>query len=393
MIPYAKHEISQEDFLSINEVLNSNSLTNGSFVELFESEINKLTGSKYTSVCSSGTSALHLAVMALGIKKGDVVIVPSMTFVATANAVLYAGADVIFADIDETTGLMTAETIEKAIHLFSKSYDVKKIKAIINVHYAGQCENLRNIYDVARKYNLKIIEDAAHAIGTKYIDESGELFKVGANAFSDITTFSFHPTKTITTGEGGAVTTNNPDYATIIKLLRSHGSEKNPDKFCMSNFSYPGYYENQYLGYNYRLCDINCALGCSQIKKIDQFISKRKKLTDMYDEIFKGNEYITPLKKSEFSDAARHLYVIFIDFSKIKRNEFMKTLMQRGAGTQVHYFPVHMHPLYKQKYGEVILKNTENFFSRCLSIPLFTTLSEKEIYAVKDAIISTILED
>lgn len=390
MIPYAKHELSQVDFLAVNEALSSGFLTNGGFVELFESEIKELTNSKYAYVCANGTAALHIAVMALGIKKGDIVVAPSMTFVATANAVLYAGADVIFADIDETTGLITAETIENAISTFAKSNDIKNIKAIINVHYAGQCEDLKAIHDVARKYNLLIIEDAAHAIGTTYIDRNGKKYKVGSNAFSDITTFSFHPTKTITSGEGGALTTNNTEYGNIIKLLRSHGSEKDSKKFQTPNFSYPGYYENQHLGYNYRLSDINCALGYAQIKKINDFIEKRKILTSKYNDILLENRYIIPLRNSEFSDAARHLYVIFIDFSKIKRSEFMKSLAKNGVGTQVHYYPVHMHPFYRSKYGAICLKNTESFFNKCLSIPLFTTLNEKETLTVIDTITNTI---
>lgn len=392
MIPYAKHELSQEDFLAVHEALNSGCLTNGSFVELFENEIKELTNSRYAYVCSNGTSALHLAVMALDIKKGDVVIVPSMTFVATANAVLYAGADVIFADIDETTGLMTAQTIEKAIEIFAKSNSINNIKAIINVHYAGQCEDLKAIYDVACKYNLRIIEDAAHAIGSVYIDKNGEKYKVGSNAFSDITTFSFHPAKTITSGEGGALTTNNAKYADIIKLLRSHGAEKIFENLQAPNFAYPGYYENQYLGYNYRLNDINCALGFSQIKRIKNFIKKRKDLSTKYDNIISGNKYITSLRNSKFSDTARHLYVIFIDFSKINRSDFMKSLAQNGVGTQVHYYPVHMHPLYKKKYGTIVLKNTENFFKRCLTIPLFTTLNEKEVPTIIDMITNTIFD-
>ncbi|GHT90893.1 UDP-4-amino-4,6-dideoxy-N-acetyl-beta-L-altrosamine transaminase [Alphaproteobacteria bacterium] len=384
-IPYAKHELSNNDFLLVKEALDSDMLTNGKFVGLFEGELSKITNSKYVCACSNGTTALHLAVWALGIAPGDFVVIPSLTFSATANTVIHVGGDIIFADVDVETGLMTAATIEEAILNFAKTNDVQKIKAIVNVHYAGQCENLKDIWELAQKYNLKIIEDAAHAIGSFYLDGKNE-YAVGSNAFSDITTFSFHPTKTITTGEGGAVTTNNSEYAKKIKLLGSHAMERTD--FENPELSYPGYYEIQQLGHNFRISDINCALGIGQLKKLDKFIEKRRSIVKLYDSLFAESRTITPLKNSIHSKAARHLYVVFMDFSGIGRNNFMNKMKEEGVGTQVYYCPIHMHPFYYHKYGKISLKNTEAFFSRCLSIPLFTQLTEKEVMFVTRALMA-----
>lgn len=374
MIPYGRHSVDQNDIDAVVQVLQGGWLTCGPIVEKFEQKLEKTVNAKYAVACSNGTTALHLAMLVLGIKVGDVVLVPAITFLASANAARYVGAGVAFIDVDPSTGLITAQTLEAAI----LKYKDKPLKAVVNVHLAGQCENLEAIHTVAKKHNLLIIEDAAHAIGTIYIDENGEQNPIGSNPFSDIATFSFHPVKTIAMGEGGAVTTNDSDIAKKLRLLRSHGMIRDSSEWEEVE-SGPWYYEMQELGFNYRISDINCALGLSQLEKLKKFKAERSKIVGLYDNAFSDVPHVKPLKKLKFSDTAWHLYVVLIDYDKLgkSRTQVMTELRESGIGTQVHYIPLHKQPYYRKLCEEMTLPGADDYYSKCLSLPLYLGLKEE----------------
>ncbi len=384
MINYGKHCIEQDDIDAVIQVLKSDWLTCGPVVEAFENELCKTVHAQHAVSCSNGTTALHLALLALGLGVGDTVLIPAITFLASANAVRYVGADVVFVDVDPQTGLMTVETLEAAI-LQNKQ---KSLRAVVNVHLAGQCEDLEAIFQVARKYNLLIIEDAAHALGTVYIDKKGKQYPIGSNGFSDLTTFSFHPVKTIALGEGGAITTNDPKIAKRMSLLRSHGMVKEASEWFNHESTGPWYYEMQELGYNYRVSDINCALGLSQLKKLAQFKNKRTEIVHFYDNAFSNIQHVKPLKKPTHSDSAWHLYIVHIDYKKIKktRAEVMNQLKEKKIQTQVHYIPVYRQPYYKKLYGNIRLSCAEQYYESCLSLPLYVSLEDKQLDAIVDAL-------
>jgi UDP-4-amino-4,6-dideoxy-N-acetyl-beta-L-altrosamine transaminase len=381
-LPYGHQSIDQEDIQAVVSTLQSDWLTQGPAIEEFEKHLCQYTKAKHAISCSNGTTALHLALAAIGITSDHAVIVPSITFVATANAVEYVGGTVLFADVDPNTGLMTAETLVQTIQKYKDDY---KIKALIHVHLAGQCENLSEIYKTAKNFDLFVIEDAAHAIGTNYIKDK-DFSPIGSCQYSDLTTFSFHPVKTITTGEGGAVLTNDASVAERIYNLRSHGLIKNSKHWLQNELAFddhqnpnPWYYEMHEVGFNYRLTDISCALGLQQLKKLNQFKKTRTELVATYDSSFQSAT-IQPMKKNAWSDTSWHLYVVHIDFTKIKKSRavVMNSLKNKNIGTQVHYIPVHLQPYYKKKYGQQILPGAEKYYSSCLSIPLYVGLQNEE---------------
>ena len=376
MILYGKHKIEQDDIDAVANVLRSNWLTCGPIVNEFEEFLGKTVDSKHAITCSNGTTAIHLALLALKIKKGDFVLVPAISFLSTANAVRYVGADVIFVDVDPSTGLVTKDTLEDAI----KKNKHKNIKAFINVHLMGQCENLEKLYQLARNQDLFVIEDAAHAIGSSYLNTYDQLQKIGSNTYSDITAFSFHPVKTIAMGEGGAVTTNDDRIADKVKFYRNHGMVKEKVKWQTTETVGPWYYEMNEVGYNYRISDINCALGLSQLKKIESFKKERGDIVRRYDELFHNFPIVTPAKKSACSDTCFHLYVVHIDFESLKmsRAELMEALRAKGIGTQVHYIPLYKQPYYKKLYGDISLQGSEKYYKGCLTLPLFVGLTRDE---------------
>lgn len=386
MIPYGRHNITQEDIRSVIEVLMGDWLTGGSAVSAFETALKDCTQARQVIACSNGTTALHLAMIALDIRPGDVALVPAITFLASANAARYMGADVVFVDVDPLTGLMTAETLTQAI----KNHKHMNLKVIVNVHLAGQCENLEEIASIARLYNLKIIEDAAHAIGTVYTTACGQRTPIGSNAFSDITTFSFHPLKTIAMGEGGAVTTNNDRHAQKIKLARSHGMVRDASIWKNAVNTGPWYYEMHSLGYNYRVSDINCALGLSQIKKLQSFKQERQSLSNLYTKLLKKCTAITPIQRHAWSETAWHLYPILVDFDVIgmSRVNLMDKLKAHGVETQVHYIPLTNQPYYQELYGKINLPGAESYYAKCLSLPLYSGLSEIDVKKITELLIS-----
>lgn len=378
MIPYGRHKIDEQDIQAVVSVLKGDWLTNGPMTSKFEKLLAEITQSKYAVACTNGTAALHLAMRSFDIKQGDKVIVPAISFLATANAARFVGADVIFADVDPNTGLMSPETLETTLHKHKNDH----IKAIVNVHLNGQCENLEVLHGIAKKHGLYLIDDAAHALGTCYVDKLGNLSPIGSNQYSDITIFSFHPVKTIAAGEGGALTINSAKLAEKLLLLRNHGMTK--DQAIISDE--PWHYDMHEIGYNYRMSDIHASLALSQLKKIQHFVDVRRKLSNRYDNAFKSLKHIRPLSRKIFSQTAWHLYVLLINFEALgkSRGKMMNELAQHGISTQVHYRPISQQPYYENLYGVNALAGAQAYYDRCLSIPLYVGLTNAEQETIID---------
>lgn len=370
MIPYSKQYIDKKDIKAVNKILESKFITQGPEVERFEKKICDLVGAKYSIAVSSCSAGLHLSALACGIKKNKKILTTPNTFCSTANAALHCGAEVIFSDIDINTGNIN---IDNVINILKK----KKIDAFIPVHFGGLAVNLNLIKALSKKKNFYIIEDAAHALGSEYLDGS----KVGSCRYSDMTVFSFHPVKSITTGEGGVITTNSKKLYERIKILRSHGIEKDK-KLLSKGKDLPWYYEVKDLGFHYRTNDILCSLGISQLKKLNKFISYRKKVAKYYDIAFSKFKNCIPLQLNMRNKSANHLYVLKINFKKIKisRKQVMNKLKSKGIITQVHYIPVNMHPFYlkNRPSKKINLKMSKKYYSECLSIPIYYKLSKNQ---------------
>ena len=326
-----------------------------------------------------------MAAVVLDLEPGDLVIVPTITFMASANAARMVGAEVLFADIDPETGLMGPRELEAALTNVSPD----RVKAVIPVHLAGQTADMEGIAEVCRARGIRIVEDACHAIATTAMDASSRPWPVGSCRSSDMTVFSFHPVKTITTGEGGAITTNDSVLADRLRLVRSHNIVRDPDAFENRDMSTdadggvsPWYHEMPDVGFNYRCSDIHCALGLSQLGKLDQFAARRRALAARYDEALVGlAPIVRPLARVPGCDPVLHLYVVLIDFPTLgmDRSALMRALKTRGVGTQVHYIPVHRQPYYRKRYGDLSLPGAESYYARCLSLPLFPDMQEDEV--------------
>ena len=376
MIPYGKHHVDEEDIKSVIKVLKSDNLTQGPLIDAFEKEISKYVGAKYSVALTSCTAGLHLAAIVSKINKGKVLLTSPITFVATANSSLYCNGETIFADIDSSTINISIDSIKKII-------SQKKIHAIAPVHFGGLPCNMKKIKEIADEVGAIIYEDAAHAFGASFPDGS----KVGSCKYSDMTIFSFHPVKSIATGEGGVVTTNDKYLYERLLRLRNHGIEKNQDNFQSKNNSItnginnPWYYEMQELGYHYRITDIQCALGLSQLKKIDKFIMKRRELAKKYDLAFENLKNCEPIQKNMRDFSSNHLYILRINFKKLSktRTSLMEELKNVGIMTQVHYIPVISHPYFQKKnYKDSNFPNCYNYYNSALSIPLFYNLTDKQ---------------
>jgi UDP-4-amino-4,6-dideoxy-N-acetyl-beta-L-altrosamine transaminase len=372
LISYGHQYIDEDDIEAVVEVLRSDFLTQGPKVREFEEVLAKYCGAKYVVVFSSGTAALHGAYFAAGIGDGDEVITSPITFLATANAALFLGARPVFVDIEGDSGNIDAELVEPAI--------TSKTKAIVPVHFAGHPANLKKIAGIARKYNLILIEDACHALGARYLDTT-----IGDCRYSDMAAFSFHPVKSITTGEGGAVLTNDKEYHERLVMFRHHGITKDKSAFVNKDEGVgQWYYEMQHLGYNYRLTDIQCALGISQLKKLDRFIHKRRHIVNAYNRAFKGNPFFDlPVEKSGV-ESAWHLYAIRLkDAYKRVKSKIFKELHLRQLGVQVHYIPVHLQPYYQQLgYSRDLCPKAKDFYERQISIPIHQAMSDEDVECV-----------
>ena len=365
MIPYGKQTIEQDDIQAVVDVLQSDFLTTGPKIAEFEQTVADYVGAKYAVAISNGTSALHAACFAAGIGPGDEVITTPLTFAASANCVLYCGGTPVFADVDPKTYNIDPEDIRRKI--------TDRTKAIIAVHLAGQPCDMDAIHSIAREHGLIVIEDGAHALGSVYKGK-----KVGS--MSDMTTFSFHPVKPITTGEGGMIVTDNEDFYKKMILFRSHGITR--DDSMMTRNDGPWFYQQFDLGYNYRITDIQCALGCSQMKKLDRFLARRKEIVARYNEAFADcDNIITPYQLSD-TESGWHLYIVQV--KNCDRRQVFEAMREKGIGVNEHYIPVYMHPYYQEHgYENVHCANAEEIYSHIISLPLYPGLtSEQQDYVI-----------
>ena len=369
MIPYGKQDINQSDIDAVINVLESNFLTQGPQVPLFEKTVADYCNTEYGVAINSATSALHIACLALGLKEGDWLWTSPNSFVASANCGLYCGAKVDFVDIDLETYNLSTEELEKKLIQAKKENRLPKI--VIPVHFAGQSCNMKKIHSLGQEYGFKIIEDASHAIGGKYLDQP-----IGGCQYSDITIFSFHPVKIITTAEGGLATTNDKELSERMQLFRSHGVTRNPE--LMSKLSEGDWYYQQVdLGFNYRMTELQAALGVSQMKRLDEFVTKRHKLQERYDLLLEDLPITKPYQDKD-SYSALHLYPIQIDLDSNdkSREKIFDELRQGGIGVNVHYIPIHIQPYY-QRLGFQVgnFPNSESYYNRVISIPLFHAMT------------------
>jgi perosamine synthetase len=367
-LPYGRHDIDEEDIKAVRNVLLSDWLTTGPKVEEFEQELAKISHTKFAGVVNSGTAALHAAMAAVDIKPGDEVIVPPMTFAATANAVVYQGGVPVFADVDPDTLLMDPEKLEEKI--------TSKTRAVISVDYAGQMCDYDALRKITKKHGLYLVADACHSIGGGYKGSP-------SGSCADLTVFSFHPVKHITTGEGGAVVTNDKKFIEKVKSFRNHGINADLHERQKAE---TWYYEIEMPGFNYRLTDFQCALGISQLKKLESRIHKRNMIANQYDRFFEGMDGIAPLKKQEFIAHAYHLYVVKLDINRLKRNrlEIFSFLRNEGIGVNVHYIPVHYHPFYQRTFNTYkgLCPIAEDAYERILTLPLFPAMTEDDVKRV-----------
>lgn len=375
-IPYGKQWLDAKDIKAVVGVLKSDFITQGPTIDQFEKSLAKYVGSKYAVAFANGTAALHGACKAAGIENGDEVIVPTLSFVASANCVLYSHAKPILVDIDETTLTIDIDKIAGKIN--------KKTKAIIAVDFAGHPANWDKLISLARKNQLILISDAAHALGSKYKAK-------GIGSIADMTVFSFHPVKTITTGEGGAVTTNNKKFFDKLLAFRSHGMVKSKE-LARKNGAW--FYDIQSLGYNYRMTDMSAALGLSQLAKIDSFIKKRRAIWNRYNAAFAKVEGLILPKEKEGVFSAWHLYTLRFKKGYIKndRKTIFNKLREMGIGVQVHFIPIHLHSLYKNKFGykKGDFPIAEKYYEEEISLPLFPKLTDREQKVVINSVLKAI---
>ncbi|MEX2643866.1 MAG: UDP-4-amino-4,6-dideoxy-N-acetyl-beta-L-altrosamine transaminase [Acetobacterales bacterium] len=395
-VPYGFHEIDEDDIAAVVAVLRSPRLTAGPMVPRFEAALAEVTGAEHVIAVANGTAALHLTALGLGLGPGDAVVVPALTFVATANGPAMTGAEVRFADVDPRTGLMTPETLEEALARTGPGAP----RAVYVTQLNGAVADMDGIAEVAAAHDLPVIEDACHALGTRWRDGGGAWHLVGDCARSSMSVFSFHPVKTIATGEGGAVTTNDPMLAHRLRLLGAHGLERDPGKFANRPLAFDGngeplpwYYEQQVIGHNYRISDMQCALGLSQLGKLPRFAAERRRLTALYTELLAPlAPAVTPVLPAGGPEATQdpcpHIYPVRIDFAAIgtTRQAAMRFLAERGVGTQVHYVPVHRQAYWQDRYGPTHLPGADRYFKEILTLPLHTALGEERLRGVVDAL-------
>ena len=372
MIPYGRQDITEEDIQSVIDVLKSDFLTQGPQIELFEQKFAQYCGSQYAVAVASCTAALHLACMALELKEGDIFWTTPNTFVASANCGLYCGASVDFVDIDPDTWNMSITKLEEKLVQAEKEGKLPKL--VIPVHFSGRSCDMKAIKKLAVHYNFKIIEDAAHCIGASYDNK-----KVGSCDYSDIAVFSTHPVKIITTGEGGNITTNNADIYEQLLKLRTHGITKSPEQMIREPIG-PWYFEQQHLGYHYRMTDMQAALGISQMDRLDTYVAQRIQIAKRYSEKLSHLPLQLPAAEG-FDDSSWHLYVVRLNLSEINvtHPQVFNSMREKGIGVNLHYIPVHTHPYFEQLgFGFGDFPEAEQYYSEALTLPLYPKLTEDE---------------
>lgn len=378
LLPYGQHSISQEDIRAVTRVLRADRITQGPKVQEFEEKVASYCGARYAVATSSGTAALHLACLAAGIHRGDEVITSPLSFAASANCVVYCGGRPVFADIEESTGLLDVKEVERKV--------TPRTKAIIPVHYGGLPYPVKQLAAIARKHQLLIIEDAAQSFGAAYRAGSGSgagrrWMKVGACGHSDMTILSFHPVKSITTGEGGIILTNQPDFAEHLRRLRSHGiaRERQPG---MGSW----HYEMLDLGFNYRITDIQCALGLSQVRRLDRFIERRREIATRYYRALHGLRDWMTLPFSPPTQSIKHAWHLFpvrlnLEKLRVGRARIFDAFVAENIGVNVHHIPIHLHPYYRRTFGyrEGNYPAAERFYQRALTLPLFPRMRQTDV--------------
>ncbi len=384
-LPYGRQNIDDDDIEAVIKVLKSDWLTQGPTIELFEDRLKNQLNAEFVVACANGTAALHLTMMALGLSKNDIVLTTPITFIASANCARFVGASVKFVDVDYDTALISYEKLDEAIFADKN----KKIKAIVPVHFTGLPVDLPKIYQLCQNNEIAVVDDCCHALGA-WFEHDGNKYMVGGNKYSSMSAFSFHPVKHIATGEGGAVSTNNEELADKLRRFRNHGI--NREVFVNTEMAYsqmgeanPWYHEMQELCPNYRMNDIQAALGISQHKKLDHSLKRRNEIARYYSEkiaeMFDPDE-VRPLKQKDGVYNAYHLHVLQINFNKfnISRAELMNKLREKNIGTQVHYIPVHLQPYYRHllnsKPGD--FPNAERYYEQALSIPMYPQLANSD---------------
>lgn len=377
LLPYGRQTIEDDDIAAVVEALKADFLTTGPTVEAFETAFAETVGARHAVACSNGTAALHLAMLALDVQPGEAVIAPSITFLATANCARYVGAEVVFADVDADSGLMTPQTLADALTRVGD----RKLRAVLPVHLRGDVADLPGLAALAGDAGAVLVEDAPHALGsTMTFGNVAE--RVGDAHHSAMATFSFHPVKTIATGEGGMVTTNDPALAERLRVMRSHGMVR-PEG------ADPWWYEMPEPGFNYRLPDILCALGLSQLKKLPRFAARRRALAKAYETALAPLAPVVKIAaRPTWSDPVLHLMCVLIDFEAagLTRRWVVERLRDHGVGTQVHYIPVHRQPYYAERYGALELPGAEGWYDRCLSLPLYPGMADEDVGRVVGAL-------
>jgi UDP-4-amino-4,6-dideoxy-N-acetyl-beta-L-altrosamine transaminase len=378
MIPYGKQNINQADIDAVIEVLKSDFLTQGPKVPAFEQKVLSHCGAKYATATNSATSALHLACVALGVGKGDLVWTSPISFVASSNCALYCGAEVDFVDIDSKTYNMSINALEEKLERAKKANKLPKV--VIPVHLAGQSCDMEKILELSHNYGFRIIEDASHAIGGKYKGEP-----IGNCKYSDITVFSFHPVKIITTGEGGISVTNDEKLNGTMKRLSSHGITRDPGEM-----THPPdglwYYQQIDLGFNYRITDLQAALGISQLKRLNQFVEERHAIAKNYDELFRDLPVLTPFQRSD-NYSSYHLYIVRIKLNewKITHNQIFERLRTAGILVNLHYIPIYRHPYYEQMgFSRQDFPESEAYYSEAISLPMYPGLTYEQQVEIVD---------
>ncbi len=382
MIPYGRQSINDADLAAVTDALRSDYLTTGPLVAEFERRFADLVGAKHAVAVCNATAALHLAMLVAGLGPGDRVMTSPNTFVASANCAAYVGATPDFCDIDPISYNLCPQSLEENWK--------PDVKAVVAVDYAGQTADMPAIAEIARRHGAVVIEDACHAVGGRF-EHEGRLWKIGGHPWADMTTFSFHPVKTLTTGEGGMLVTDNDGYAAKARTLRTHGIVREPDSFLglgdpLFNERGPWYYEMQDLGYNFRITDFQCALGLSQLARLDDFVHRRRDIVASYNSALAGIPHVQVPRLRNAADrdvSSWHLYTVQINFATLgkSRSQVMSELRDRGVGSQVLYIPVHLQPWYRRTYGYSVEKcpAAERFYLNTLSLPLFPEMTDTDV--------------